>query len=68
MGREELYLQELEWLLRKVRSLEVILQNININIDKLQPEEEDEDMEFYLCQMMAEYVQTRIGGAAKKNQ
>lgn len=48
IGEEKLYLWELEQLLGKVKSLEVMLQNINMNTDKPQLEEGNKDMESYL--------------------
>ena len=48
IGEEKLYLWELEQLLGKVKSLEVMLQNINMNTDKPQLEEGNKDIESYL--------------------
>ena len=59
---QDLFLEQLS---EKVKSLEVMLQNINKNTDKLWPEEED-DMESYLHWIAAEYVQTRAEEITKK--
>ena len=43
-----------------------MLQNINMNIDKLQSEERNKDMKSYLCQIAAKYRQTTAGRMVKK--
>jgi len=48
IDEEKLYLWELEQLLGKVKSLKVMLQNINMNTDKPQLEEGNKNMESYL--------------------
>ena len=50
--------EEMSQLRKKVGSLEVMLQKINLERE-LTPEQEEEDMKAFLRRMAAEYVQTR---------
>jgi len=53
------------WLRKKVRSLEVMLQKMNLERE-LTSEQEEEDMESFLRRMVTEYVQTRQDSAPRK--
>jgi len=57
-SRESGQLEELFHLRKKVSSLEVMLQKLNLERE-LTPELEEEGMESFLKRMTAEYVQTR---------
>ena len=50
--------EEMSQLRKKVGSLEVMLQKINLEREPT-PEQEEEDMKAFLRRMAAEYVQTR---------
>jgi len=50
---------------KKVRSLEVMLQKINLE-RKLTPEQEEEYIESFLRRMAVEYIQTRQDSAPRK--
>jgi len=58
-------LEEMSQLRKKVGSIEVMLQKMNLKRE-LTPEQEEEDMESFLRRMVAEYVQTRQDSAPKK--
>jgi len=60
-GRSE----EMSQLRKKVGSLEVILQKMNLERE-LTPEQEEEDMEFFLRRMATKYVQKRQDSAPRK--
>jgi len=57
-SREGGRLEELSHLRKKVASLEVMLQKLNLERE-LTPELEEENIESFLKRMAAEYVQTR---------
>jgi len=57
--------EEMFQLRKKVGSLKVMLQKINLERE-LTPEQEEEDMEFFLRRMAIEYIQTRQDSASRK--
>jgi len=57
--------KEISQLRKKVGSLEVILQKMNLERE-LTPKQEEEDMESFLRRMATEYVQTRQDSAPRK--
>jgi len=58
-------LEEMSQLRKKISSLEVILQKINLGREPT-PEQEEEDIESFLKRMATEYVQTRQDSAFRK--
>jgi len=58
-------LEDLFQLRKKVGSLEVMLQKMNLEREPT-PEQEEEDMESFLRRIAAEYVQTRQNSASRK--
>jgi len=64
-SREHGRLEELSHLRKKVGSLEVMLQKMNLEREPI-PELEEEGIESFLRRMAAEYVQTRQDSAPRK--
>jgi len=58
-------LEDLFQLRKKVGSLEIMLQKMNLEREPT-PEQEEEDIESFLRRIAAEYVQTRQNSAPRK--